>query len=96
MDTAHASNANAETVRRACLPEILFTPDVALAFGGVSPATARRRLLDGTCGPIMRIGRRLAVRREAFLDALAAREVDPTPAPSRPRVLRAAAPKGGS
>lgn len=96
MDHARALNANAETVRRACLPEILFTPDVAIALGGVSPATARRRLLDGTCGPILRIGRRIAVRREAFLDALAAREVDPTTAPDRLRVLRGDAPESGS
>ncbi|MEZ6010109.1 MAG: hypothetical protein R3F05_20430 [Planctomycetota bacterium] len=60
--------------RRATLPEILFSPDLALALGGVTPSAARRAVLRGECGPYLRLGRRIAVRREAFLAALAERE----------------------
>lgn len=63
--------------RRAALPEILFVPDLALALGGVSHRSARRAVLHGDCGPFLRIGRRLAVRRESLLEALRAREIQP-------------------
>jgi hypothetical protein len=62
-------------VRRAVLPEILFTPDLALALGGITPSAARRAVLRGDCGPYLRIGRRIAVRRESLLAALAEREM---------------------
>ncbi len=64
------------TVRRACLPELLLVPDVALALS-LSHSAARRVILRGDCGPYSRIGRRLAVRRESFLAALEARQVSP-------------------
>ena len=73
---------HAETVRRAALPEILFIPDIALALLA-SESTARRAVLRGDCGPYLRIGRRLAVRRDSFLEALETREIDPI----RPRLV---------
>lgn len=63
-------------VRRAALPEILFIPDLALALQ-VSPPTARQAVVRGDCGPYFRVGRRLAVLRESFLAALAARREPP-------------------
>lgn len=65
---------------RACLPEVLFLADLALALS-VTPSAARRVLLRGDCGPYFRMGRRYAVRRTSFLAALSEREVHPTPAP---------------
>lgn len=68
-------------VRRAILPEICHAEDVALALGTSTPA-ARRLMRRGDCGPVARFGRRLVVRRDALLAAIAAREVDragPTP-----------------
>lgn len=64
------------TVLRATLPQVMFVPDVALALQ-VSKAAARRAILSGFCGPYSRHGRRLLVRREGFLAALAERELDP-------------------
>ena len=90
-----SSRPHADAVRRACLPEILFLPDLALALG-VTSSAARRALLRGDCGPYFRVGRRYAVRRAAFLAALEARETTPAPAnpvptPKPPRVGRATA-----
>jgi len=80
-------NDYSRLVRRAALPEILFVPDVGLAFGLVLSA-ARKAILRGDCGPYLRIGRRLAVRRESFLAALRGQEIDPR-TPQRPiAVLR--------
>lgn len=62
-------------LRRAALPEILFVPDLRLALGGVSESTVRRAVLRGACGPYVRLGRRLAVRREALLAHLRTIEV---------------------
>ena len=72
-------------ITRAALPEILFVPDVAIALG-VMDSAARKTIVRGEIGPYFRIGRRLAVRRESFLAALAEREVIPErpPAPPRP------------
>ena len=67
----------ADQFHRAALPEVLFVPDLALALGGVTESAARRTVLRGECGPYLRIGRRIAVRREAFLAALAGREQHP-------------------
>ena len=64
------------TVRRACMPELLLVPDVALALS-LSHSAARRAILRGDCGPYHRHGRRLAVLRESFLAALEARQVSP-------------------
>jgi hypothetical protein len=72
---------------RAALPEVLLVPDLAAVLGGLTPSATRRAVLRGDFGPFVRIGRRLAVRREALLDALAARELDPA-ATHHPRVLR--------
>ena len=74
MKTSITPNPHAASVLRAALPEILFTPDLALALGGISESAARRIVLRGDCGPHVRIGRRLAVRRESLLDAFAERE----------------------
>jgi len=79
---------------RGVLPEVMFVPDVALALA-VKPSAARKAILRGDCGPYLRLGRRLAVRRESFLATLAAREVLPEcptrlgrpPAPS-PKYLK--------
>ena len=57
------------TVRRAALPEVMFTPDVALALRS-SPKTARQHIREGLCGPHFRVGRRLGVLRETFLSSL--------------------------
>ena len=75
METKDPSPHDA-AVRRACLPEILFVPDIALTLL-LSHSAARRAILRGECGPYSRIGLRLAVRRESFLAALEARQVAP-------------------
>lgn len=77
MSSSKKSAGHDPAVVRACLPEVMFIPDVRLALGGVSESSARRAILGGDCGPYLRIGRRLAVRRESFLAALAAREIRP-------------------
>jgi hypothetical protein len=64
--------------RRAALPEVMLLPDLALALG-VTPSAARRIVLRGEIGPYSRVGRRIVVRRAAFLAALEAREVRPEP-----------------
>ena len=74
------SNAHSEAVTRAALPELLFIPDIALALG-VTEGAARKAVLRGDCGTYIRLGRRLAVRRESFLAALEAREIDPVRLP---------------
>lgn len=77
----HSSDSSSPRYRlqvaRAALPQVLFIPDLAVALGGVSLATARRAVIRGDCGPYLRIGRRIALRREAFLRALADREAAP-------------------
>lgn len=64
-------------VSRAIWPELMFSGDVALALNLRSESAARRAIHSGRCGPFLRIGRRLAVRRDSLLDALAAREIRP-------------------
>ncbi len=78
-------------VRRAALPEILFVPDVGLVYG-LTDSAARKAILRGDCGPYVRIGRRLAVRRESFLAALEANEIDPRSPLPYLAVLRKGAP----
>ena len=76
---------HSDAVRRAALPELLFVPDIALALG-VKPSAARKAVVRGECGRFLRIGRRLAVRRDSFMDALAEREVaPPKPRPTPPK-----------
>lgn len=77
--TRSSGGAEDDALRRAALPEVLFLPDLAIALGLQSASAARRALLRGDCGPYLRIGRRLAIRREALLQSLAAREVHPLP-----------------
>lgn len=64
--------------RRAALPEVLLMRDLALALSMTASAT-RRLVMRGEVGPYTWIGRRIVVRREAFLKALAEREVCPVP-----------------
>lgn len=65
-----------DTVRRAALPQVMFVRDIGLALQ-LGPDAARRAILRGDCGPFFRVGRRLALRRDSFLAALASREQDP-------------------
>ncbi len=69
-------NDYSDLVQRAALPEILFAPDVGTALG-LTVSAARKAILRGDCGPYLRIGRRLAVRRDSFLAALRELEIDP-------------------
>jgi hypothetical protein len=62
-----------EAVLRAAPPEVLFLPDIAIVLQ-IGRSTARRAVLRGQLGPYIRVGRRIAVLRTSFLDALAARE----------------------
>ena len=64
-------------VRRAALPEVMFTPDISLALQ-LSPTAARRAVVRGECGPFLRIGNRIAVLRESFLAVLGRRQTVPT------------------
>jgi hypothetical protein len=73
---AVADAAAASTMRRGLLPEVLLSEDVAAVLKIGVPA-ARRVIRSGVCGPHIRLGRRLAVRRVAFLAALAERETQP-------------------
>lgn len=63
-------------VRAADLPLLLFVPDIAAATR-VRESAARKAVLRGDYGAYLRLGRRLALRRETFLAALKAREIDP-------------------
>ena len=74
------TGSHAETVRRACLPEVLFRPDIAVALQ-VPEESVETLILSGECGPYLRISGRLAVRRSAFLASLAARERHVPPSP---------------
>ncbi len=73
---------HAVTVRRSCLPEVLFVEDMAIALV-MTPSGARKVMRRGDCGPLLRIGRRLAVTREAFLRAMEARSGAPGDARGR-------------
>lgn len=76
METSTPSDDTA--VRRALLPEILFSDDVAIALR-LSPTAARKALAAGRFGRPFRIGQRLAIRREALLETLEALESAPPP-----------------
>jgi len=67
---------HADTVRLACLPELIDDETLALALR-MSRRAARRELRQGRFGPYSRIGRRLFVRRESLLDAIASQERQP-------------------
>ena len=49
-------------VRRACVPEILFEPDIALVLQ-IPEREVRPLILAGGCGPYIILGERIAVRR---------------------------------
>lgn len=55
--------------RRALLPELMNTEDVAVALG-VSLPTARRAMLRGDLGSTFFVGRRRYVRRAELLAAI--------------------------
>jgi hypothetical protein len=82
MNTSSAARTDtapspfADDVRRACLPEVLLIPDLAAVLG-VGESAARKAVLRGGCGPFVRLGRRIAVRRESFLAHLAEVETRP-------------------
>ncbi len=82
---ARRAGPYANQVRRAALPEVLFLPDLAVALG-LHPKVAHELLLAGELGPYVDIAGRPAVRRVAFLEALAERETRPSPVsePSQP------------
>ncbi len=65
-----------ETARRATLPEVLLSEDVATVLK-ITPSSARRLIREGRLGPFVRLGRRLAIRKETFLDHLACGERSP-------------------
>ena len=69
----------------AALPEVLDLGAVALAFG-MTRSGARRAVVRGDLGPYFTVGRRLFLRRDAMLAAVAARETVPTPRPAPPPV----------
>jgi excisionase family DNA binding protein len=74
-------------IHRAALPEIMLVSDLAAALG-LSQAAVRRAIHRGELGPWCRIGRRIAVRREALLEALEARETTPVPTPRTGGAIR--------
>lgn len=59
---------------RALLPELMATEDVALALC-MGVRSARRYLRAGWLGPTIQLGRRVFLRREAFIAALKRAEV---------------------
>ena len=83
MNAAAQARPAADTGARSELPLVLLTEDVAAVLGLQTASAARRCILRGEVGPYIRRGRRLLLRREAFLEALRQREVHP--GESRPR-----------
>ena len=77
------NNPAEEFAFRAALPEVMFREDVALALQ-VDATAAEEAMLRGDCGPVLVLGERIAVLRESFLGALAARTIDPR----NPRAVR--------
>ncbi len=77
--------------RRAFLPELLLVEDVAIALQ-LGASAARKSIVRGECGPYLHVGRRLAVRRESFLESLRRREIR-LPPPYQPRGTPMAASK---
>jgi hypothetical protein len=66
---------------------LLFTEDLARTLR-LTRGAVRKMLMRGECGSYLRIGRKLAVRRAAFLQALEAREISPVRSRGRPRESR--------
>ena len=62
-------------------PPVLFVEDL-VAVLRITAGAVRKMIIRGELGPHLRIGRRLALRRGTFFEALAAREVRPDTAPS--------------
>ncbi len=65
------------------LPEVLDLAAVGRAFG-LTRSGARRAVLRGELGPFFTVGRRMFLRRDSLLAAVAAREVTPAPAAPPP------------
>ena len=66
----------AASITRAAWPNPLLSADLAAVLGFPSAAAARRWVIRERV-PHLRVGRRLAVRREALIEALRIREVRP-------------------
>ncbi|MBL9086891.1 MAG: hypothetical protein JNM10_07080 [Planctomycetia bacterium] len=62
----------------AALPD-LVTPAILAAAVGMTPRAVCRQILAGSWGPYTRLGRRLILRRDSLLAALAEREVHVAP-----------------
>lgn len=77
MDANASTRTTPDARTRVDLPLVMLPADVAAALGLKSASAARRAILRGECGPYSRRGRRLLLRREAFLEALRARETTP-------------------
>lgn len=65
-----ATNRYELTVRRAALPEVLFSSDIGLALG-IPEEAAETGTRQGRFGPHFLVGGRAAVLRRDFLEALA-------------------------
>lgn len=77
-----------EHITRSSWPLVLFLPDLALVLGVETPSAARRLVLrEGI--PHLRVGRRMAVRRQALLEWVAGREDSSGARPGPPPVPRA-------
>ena len=64
------------------LPPILLVEDMARIFR-LTLGAARKMILRNDCGPFVRIGRRLAIRREVFLEHVKRLEAGFAGPPSR-------------
>lgn len=85
--TSQPEPTRAKALLRALPPEILTPSDIGVILG-IHPAAVRERIVAGDFGPHFRVGRRLFLRRDVFLAALAAREVkaaEPAALPSIPK-----------
>jgi len=77
------------------IPEVMTTADVARWAGFKSRSGARRAIKRGDYGSYSKVGGRIRVRRESFLAALEAAEVEfvplarPVPVPHRSPYVRA-------
>ncbi|MCC6740321.1 MAG: hypothetical protein IT452_14850 [Planctomycetia bacterium] len=74
--------------RRAILPEVLLAEDVALAQR-ITLGAAQKAMRSGRLGPVSRVGRRLAILRTDYLEAIRGARLYTSglgrPAPGRPR-----------
>jgi hypothetical protein len=66
------TNKHLNTVRRAALPEVLFTPDIAFALD-IPEYKAAAAVREGSFGPHFLVDAQPAVLRKDFIDALSRR-----------------------